>query len=461
MTKTKLWLIQHQLSSSSAQRRLEAVRKLRTSIDADAVKLLLEALRDLEGAVRTEAAAALGETMDRRVVQPLIQALADPAEGLQEAAIQSLKRLRDPAAIPAIVEALLEGTQRVQARAARALITLGWQPHSREEQIQFFVATSQWKRAGLFGAAAVPALAAVLADGSYERRVAAANVLGEIGDASALKPLLGALKDSDAPVRSAAANALGRLASSQVVPQLIAVLADPDRNVRAAVASALGELGDRVAVEPLMQFLQDGDWEVRTAALGALGRLGDRRAVDLVAACLEDKEEEVRQQAAETLGRLGDASVLEPLVLALVDEQGSVRQAAARSLSLIDSYWERSVATHNLIPRIELALQHNNASVQYAAAGLLRRLTGRAPSATAHSDADRKTRALVRILQDLLLDVDAEVRQAAAESMGRLRWTAYAGPLKSALGDSNEWVKLAAQEALKEIGPGAASAPSR
>ena len=92
MTKTKLWLIQHQLSSSSPQRRLQAVRKLRASTDASAVKLLLEALRDLEGAVRTEAAAALGETKDPSVVKPLIEALGDPAEGMQEAAIQSLKR---------------------------------------------------------------------------------------------------------------------------------------------------------------------------------------------------------------------------------------------------------------------------------------------------------------------------------------------------------------------------------
>ena len=459
MTKTKLWLIQHQLSSSSPQRRLQAVRKLRASTDASAVKLLLQALRDLEGAVRTEAAAALGETMDRSVVKPLIEALGDPAEGLQEAAIQSLKRLGDPAAVPAILQALLQGTPGVQARAARALISLGWQPHSTEEQIQFFVATSQWKRAALFGAAAVQALAAVLAGSTYERRVAAANVLGEIGDASALKPLLAALSDSDAPVRSAAANALGRFGGVQVVSQLIVVLADLDRNVRAAVAGALGELGDPDSVEPLVQFLEDSEWEVRTAALGALGRLGDRRAVQPVAACLKDKEEEVRQQAAETLGRLGDASVLEPLVLAMVDEQSGVRQAAARSLSVIDSYWERSVAAHTLIPRIEAALRHNNAGVQYAASGLLRRLTGRMPSAAAHTDSERKTRSLVRILQEMLLDADAEVRLAAAESMGRLRWPVCAGALKTALDDSSDWVKLAAQEALAEIARAPASAP--
>src|SRR6266705_3430210 len=121
MTKTKLWLIQHQLSSSSPQRRLEA-------------------------------AAALGETKDPSVVKPLIEALGDPAEGLQEAAIQSLKRLGDPAAVPAMVQALLQGTPGVQARAARALMSLGWQPHSQEEQIQFFIAIGQWKRAALFGA---------------------------------------------------------------------------------------------------------------------------------------------------------------------------------------------------------------------------------------------------------------------------------------------------------------------
>ena len=169
--------------------------------------------------------------------------------------------------------------------------------------------------------------------------------------------------------------------------------------------------------------------------------------------------EHLRQQAAETLGRLGDASILELLVLAMVDEQSGVRQAAARSLSMIDSYWERSVAVHTLIPRIEAALRHNDAGVQYAASGLLRRLTGRVATADAHPDLKRKAAALVRILQEMLLDADAEVRLAAAESMGRLRWSACAGALKTALDDSSDWVKLAAQEALEEIGRASASAP--
>jgi HEAT repeat protein len=165
------------------------------------------------------------------------------------------------------------------------------------------------------------------------------------------------------------------------------------------------------------------------------------------------------------LGRIGDASVLEPLVLAMMDEEGGVRQAAARALSLIDSYWERSVAVPNLIPRIEAALRHNKASVQYAASGLMRRLTGLVATdwaaATARAEAERKAGTLVRILQELLLDVDSEVRLAAAESMGRLRWAACGVALKTALDDSSVWVKLAAQEALEQIERSPASAPGR
>jgi HEAT repeat protein len=114
-----------------------------------------------------------------------------------------------------------------------------------------------------------------------------------------------------------------------------------------------------------------------------------------------------------------------------------------------------------LIPRIEAALRHDNAGVQYAASGLLRRLTGRTPTAAAHTDSERKARTLARILQEMLLDADAEVRLAAAESMGRLRWSACAGALKTALDDSSDWVKLAAQEALEEMARAPASAPGR
>jgi HEAT repeat protein len=109
MISTKLWLTQYKLTSKSVQTRLLAVRKLREVPGESSVKLLIEALKDSEPAVRSEAAAALGSMKDGSAINPLIEALKDSAVGMQEAAIQALQRIGDPSAMAALVTCLMRG----------------------------------------------------------------------------------------------------------------------------------------------------------------------------------------------------------------------------------------------------------------------------------------------------------------------------------------------------------------
>jgi HEAT repeat protein len=60
-----------------------------------------------------------------------------------------------------------------------------------------------------------------------------------------ISPLLRALKDPVAEVRLAAAEALGRLGDASVIPALSQALADPESRVRAAAARSLGEVGTK------------------------------------------------------------------------------------------------------------------------------------------------------------------------------------------------------------------------
>ncbi len=428
------------------------MQKLRLRNDPGLVEWLAAALADREPVVRCEAAAALGDVKHERALAALVAAVHDEAAPVQEAVIHSLERLGDASAARALVPVLLHGAPAVQWRAAHALKALQWRPATDAEEIQYHVALGNLSHVAVFGDAAVPAVSAMLRHDSYERRVAAVNALGEIAAASAVKPLQGALRDSDPLVRTAAAYALARVNDSQVVIGLLHALKDGDRNVRVAVAITLGKLGDLRAVDPLIQTLNDREWEVRAAALESLGRLGDPRAFKPVTERLDDQDQEVRQYAADAVAQVGDDTVLEKLVMTMVDSHSGVRQAAARALTRIDPYWDRSERVQRLLPDLQAAVRDKNSGVQFAAANLIKRITGRIASegmlASGRSEAERKPPILPAVLRDLLRDRDEEIRLAAVETIARLELKTCLDALKLAGQDPNPWVRGAAQESL-------------
>ncbi len=451
MINTKLWLAQRQLGNKFPQKRLEAVQKLRAMEGDGVVAALVQALEDVEPAVRTEAAHALGEFKHEDSTRGLIAALRDHFEPVQEAAVQSLRKLEAATAIEPLVGVLQRGGPGAQWHAAQALKSLGWIPRSSGEQIPYYVATGDFHKLATFGSAAVSALGAVLRGGSPERRVAVANVLGELNDASAFKPLLNALKDAEPRVRTAAAGGLGRLGNKQAASELVGLLKDRDRYVRAAAASALGSVGDVNAVESLLGLVGDRDWDVRQTVASALGKLGDRRAMAGLLGLLNDKDTEVREAAAEALGRVGDESALGHLALAMMDEEVGVRQAAARSLTILDAFWERAPSVRELVPEIQQAMRHQSPSVQFAASGLMRRITGKTAAdvhAESHKVAQTPSGPHVPILIKLLRDPDEAVRLAAAESLGKVKSQDVLRALQIAMKDSSEWVRVAALEGV-------------
>jgi HEAT repeat protein len=458
MLGAKLWLAQLGLNSEVAQKRLEAVRRIRALKDPAAIAVLAGVLQDSEAAVRAEGVAALGDFKHRDAINPLLEALRDHSDAVQELAVEALKRVGDASVVDQLVGVLLRGSPGVQYHTAQALQAFGWTPRTMEEQIPFYVACGDFKRVTMFGLAAVSALSAVLRGGSYERRVAAAQALAELGEKEVLTPLIGALKDAEPLVRSAAVHGLAQSGDAQAVLPLVGMVKDHDRNVRVSVVSALGQLGDQRAVVPLLKVVDDREWEVRAALAGALGRLGNRSALPAVMSLLKDRDHEVRQNAVDAIGRVGDESAIESLVLAMVDEHAGVRQAALRALNSLDPYWERSPRVQAVGPKLQQALQHRDAAVQFAAAGLLRRLTGKSASELRSSDNAAKSDAasdhVFGILKKLLRDPDDDVRFAAVEAIVRLRTPACVQALQGLLGDNNRWVKQAADHGLLAITSG-------
>jgi len=239
MTRIAFWLAQHQLKSKTPARRLRALQRLRTALndavvaldDKITIALLDHVLTDPAVEVRREATAFLGDLRDVRTLPALIRALSDQSEAVQEIAIAGLKRLDDRAAIAALVPKLSNGTPTVQWRAAQTLKSLGWSPQTAAEQMYYYIATGQIKHLSAFGTEAVKPLTELLRTASTDKKIAAANVLGEIGDPVVFKPLQSLLRDAEPLVRSTAIYALEQAGCREALPAITAALRDTAREM--------------------------------------------------------------------------------------------------------------------------------------------------------------------------------------------------------------------------------------
>ena len=250
---------------------LEALRQMDpnwqdSEAGMEAIALLEADLQDRDSGVRDAAVTALGLIEDKRRVQLLVRMLLDQSRDVRQAASKALSRIDQNwakseaarAAVPTLVAAL--------HRRKRRALTLeeGLRESALEEGI---------RRKLRLGSEV-----AVHMGDDLIVRLAAAQALGQIGDAHAVEGLRKALVDENTAVRAAATGALGQVGDAQVVGTLVAALSDPASSVRLVAAGALGQIGDARAVEPLMAALQDEDGDVRKEAAKALAKIDPKRA---------------------------------------------------------------------------------------------------------------------------------------------------------------------------------------
>lgn len=137
-----------------------------------------------------------------------------------------------------------------------------------------------------------------------ELRMAAANALARIGDATALDALIDRFEDEDARVRARAARACGQTGDSEAGEALVGLLDDPAGAVRRAAAEALGYVGDQRALEALLPLYEDEDERVRRVAVDAFGNFENDRPVEYLVAALTDDSLAVRRTAVYSLVEL-------------------------------------------------------------------------------------------------------------------------------------------------------------
>ena len=433
--------------------RRAAVGALSRLDHAEAMTMLLEALRSDSWSTRIAAAEALGFLGDHGALTPLLEmALFDEQQAARRAAVDALRAIAPTKALEGLQDALDNASASVRKAAIEALSYLG-DPSAAASMLEILLyddfpdvrqAAADALRA-LDPAQALARLLKFLGDDSPSVRQAASRALGHLGDPAAVDALGRALFfDTDAEVREAAARALGMLSHDGVLAFLLEALRDIDPRVQKASAQVLGELADRRAIAPLIDVaLFDDDQGVRQAAAEALGRLevARRGAISrLVETALSANNPLVVVQAVEVLAWLldhPDSRVLQATLEAL----GELGHSAA------------------IAPLIEMYLSHDDPVVRGAAGQALVALAGAGPHAfrslveAAHSTEDPSVRALVAdLLVSALHDEDPFVRRAAAEALGLLEEPAGLIPLGAAArSDVDAGVRQAAAGALGKL----------
>jgi HEAT repeat protein len=178
-------------------------------------------------------------------------------------------------------------------------------------------------------------------DADWAVRAAAAAGLGKLAaqDPAAREHLLALVADDDWSVRLRAVLALGDAGAGDDVELVAARLRDRHFAVRLAAAEILGDLGRR-AVGPIAAQLDDAHASrvERLTCLQALGRTGHPAAAVYIEPLLIAPDRLVRFYAAEAYGATAAASG-GPLCRALLQEESdsNVRRALSDALAAIEA----------------------------------------------------------------------------------------------------------------------------
>ncbi len=187
--------------------------------DHEGVGALCFALADEDPQVRAAACRSLGELADTESVHPLLAATSDPIPRVRAAAVQALVAIDNPISVARMREIILDDTSTNVV--VHAIAGLGCSSQNQDLTLLMSLCASQDHEAvkaaarALQGHEAHRATAALLGLLSHERwdvRWAAAEVLSERGDATALAPLVRARDlEQDALVRQILGKAIDRL----------------------------------------------------------------------------------------------------------------------------------------------------------------------------------------------------------------------------------------------------------
>lgn len=454
---------------------LNSALQVLAATDVDTRETLVELLHGPDPDLRMQAALALGEQRDISAAGALIKALQDEDTNVRYHAIEALGKLKATDAVDALVEIV--------------------------ESRDFFLAFAALDALAKIGDARIaPRMVSLLEDELL--REPAINLLGQLGDESAIAPLTSLLNTPTAPTDSIAealaalsdryeqqygegayiADLTSREISPTGIQNLLDALETPGKENLRSIALVLGwlkrsgvdraltrlmgriDLRDEI-IEALVRHgpatldllkaqLSAEDLEVRRSAVVALGRIGDSSATSALVNTLS--EEALAIDAANALAQIGDPAAVDGLLNLIGDDDASIRQAAVSALNSViePSMSERIIPLlHDPDPNVrESAVKIAGYFGYPDSAGALLELS---------RDANERVRCAAiehlpyvedeRVLEILAQAIKAEtpsVRAAAARALGTMDAPGVVEPLIEGLSDEDVWVRYFSARAL-------------
>ncbi|HQP71928.1 MAG TPA: HEAT repeat domain-containing protein, partial [Methanoculleus sp.] len=366
-----------------------------------------------------------------------LEALRSPDEVARAAAVAALQSMGKEAVIY-LIQVLNDPYPAVRVAAAEALGQIGdadavdplIQATHDEREDVRIAAASALARIG--DRRSIQPLIRLFADRYHGVRVAAADAVAVFGRA-ALEALEEALSDPVIVVRVTAARAIGLIGVMESIPVLIDHLGDPAPEVRWSVARALADFGPPV-IDPLSLVMRRGSRDMRLAAIDALWEIEDERAVELLRRALDDEDEEVREKAAAALKKRQVIDVWRSALGQQVQEEVRAPKKKKKPIRQEDrKAFERSGPQE--VGKLISALKEKDWQMQLNVATRLIMMGKPAVDG------------LIRALRN----EDPEIQAAAAGILGEMRETAVE-PLMDALDDSDRFVRIVAAQNLGKIG---------
>lgn len=449
------WLTEQKLRFGSTKTRLAVVEKLAQEYDPAVVEPLIFALKDKSPDVRSAAARALLRYHDPKAVEPLIATLRDTSPIARAAAAETLGRLGDSRAISQLLLLLRDVDLAVRGIAVRGLNRLGWKPDNPSDRVLQILATGELHELVSMGPEGVGHLLETLRNGTPHKQLTAAKALGRVRDPRVQPAMLAALKKNIPSLRIVALGILEREGDPETFAHIKPLMQDADSSVRGAAVEAATACGGKQAVPLLLKSLKDPAWDVRLAAAKALGKLREASAVDGLCQLVQDPDRDVREGVIAALRELADARAIQYLVLALLDQENVVRSSALATLFRLNRQWMDTESAHRALPKIKVALRHQDYWVSHAAVKLLEMLKVDM-EALQNEDAGKLEMKsgpspVYALFAELLFDRDRDLRLAAAVSLGRLGDKSAVTILATASRDADFSVRQAASSAVAAL----------
>jgi HEAT repeat protein len=392
---------------------LNSALQVLASSDVDAFAALVELLHAPNPDLRMQAALALGQQDDARAVGPLINALSDDDMNVRYHAIEALGKLKAMDAVDAIVAIAESRDFFLSFVALDALANIG------DERVASRI---------------VPLLEDELL------RVPAVNLLGKLGDETAVAPLTALLNTPTAPADSVAdalaslsdrfdrnygeGAYIAELTSTAIAPigvqNLLEALEEPGKEDLRSIALVLGWI-KRAGVDRALTRVM-GRVDLRDEIIDALVHHGPA-TVELLIAQLEAEDLEVRRSAVVALGRIRNASATAPLVNKLDEENLTIDVANALA----------QIGDGRAFDGLLKLIGNDDASIRQAVVSAVNTLI---------------TPEMSKRIIPLLRDPDPNVRESAVRIAGYFGYPQSAGEVLELAEDPVERVRCAAIEHL-------------